>query len=63
MIDISEKAVEDMAALNNDIVALIDASKVSPLGAIMVLELIRSNLIKAFEIRATRGGISMLGAL
>lgn len=54
MIDHSKGAISNMAALNNDIVALLDASKVTPCEAVMVLTLIRSSLITAFEARATR---------
>jgi hypothetical protein len=52
MIDISKKAIANMTKLNNDIVILIDASKVSPLEAAMVLKIIQETLLKAFETRA-----------
>lgn len=54
MIDHSKGAISNMAELNNEIVALLDASKVSPCEAVMVLTLIRSSLIHAFEVRATK---------
>ncbi len=54
MIDSSKTTIENMATLNNDIVALIDASKISPCEAAIVLDIIRSTLIKAFEIRASK---------
>jgi hypothetical protein len=52
MIDLSKKAMINMAKLNNDIVTLIDASKVSPLEAAMVLKVIQDTLLRAFEARA-----------
>jgi hypothetical protein len=52
MIDLSKKAMSNMAKLNNDIVTLIDESKVSPLEAAMVLKIIQETLLRAFEQRA-----------
>jgi hypothetical protein len=54
MIDHPKGAISNMAALNNEIVAILDASKVTPCEAVMVLTLIRSSLITTFEVRATK---------
>jgi hypothetical protein len=49
MVKLSKASLLNMAQLNNDIVALIDAAPVSPLEAIMVLKLMLDTLIRAFE--------------
>jgi len=54
MIDHSKGAISEMATLNNNIVTLLDESKVTPCEAVMVLTLIRASLIHAFEVRATK---------
>jgi hypothetical protein len=54
MIDHSKGTIIAMAALNNAIVAAINDSKVSPCEAVVVLTLLRSQMIAAFEVRAMR---------
>lgn len=51
MFDHSETTVSNMAILNNEVVSCIDKSPVSPCEAIMVIDIIRASLVKAFELR------------
>lgn len=51
MIDLSKRSIMNMLRLNNQLIEIIDASKVSPLEAAMVLRVIQEQILVAFEQR------------